>query len=121
MKSIYVFQHIIAILIYMLITYLAFIVFLPVYLIVIIVGFLVWEHYLKKPLLQNRILNATIFGVLQAGLFLLLSMIELIIIGIFGDLTKSSPVWDFAPYILAGFIFICLTTSLSFKEKVIEQ
>jgi hypothetical protein len=117
MKHRYLVLHLIAIPGWLLLTYLAFVMFLPSYLVVVFVGFDLWQKFVDRKA-THRFYWATLIGVIQTLMFICLAVAELTLFGLPLGPEQLSLVAHFGMYFLVGFALIAIFTSVSGKSGV---
>ena len=105
-KSVYIFLHVVAIGFYLLSTFFAFIFFLPVYLVVIFVGYDIWIKLKEKTSARVKYGVALLVGACEAITFILFSWLQLKLMGWLLGGSELSPGEGFIPYLVFGFILV---------------
>ena len=121
MKRAYILLHVVAIPLYLLITYLAFVVLIPAYLIVVILGFELWRNFVEGPEKQHKLLRAMLVGIAQTVGFIVLILIEVKIIGLPFAAKQLVLIMGFAAYFSVGFLLISLGTLLFSQRELHVQ
>lgn len=111
MKRAYYLLHVVAIPLYLLLTYLAFVMLIPFYLIVVFGGFSFWQAFVEQHATQ-KILRAVLVGIFQAAAFLLLVLVEFALVSLPLGVEQLKLAASLGAWVGAGFVLISVVTTV---------
>jgi hypothetical protein len=111
MKRAYYLLHVAAIPLYLLPTYLAFVMLIQFYLIVVFGGFPLWQALVERHATQKNPW-AVLVAACQAVAFLLLVLVEFKLVGLTLGFEQLKLAASLGAYVGAGFLFISVITTV---------
>ena len=119
MKRAYYLLHVVAIPLYLLLTYLAFVMLIPFYLIVVFGGYSLWQALVEKSS-THKLPRAALVGAIQTFAFLLLVLVEFKLVGMPLGFEQLSLAASLCAFVGAGFLLISIATTLLHLRKTNE-
>jgi len=120
MKRLYLLQHLAAILIYLIFTYLAFVMVLPAYLLAVWVGFELWQRLVRPGREHNFTLSVIVLAVTQAVTFVAFVLGELTLFGLHIYGPQLNLVGWFSSFVFVGFLLVAFVTTAARQRTVIH-
>ena len=118
MKLVYYVLHVVAVALFGILTYLAFLILVPAYFIAALVGYSFLRRIVEEAS-SRRIPRAALVGAAQTLVFIPLAVAEFKLIGIPVDFHSNEQriVWaTFAAFALAGYVLVAVATTVLHKH-----